>query len=181
MLDVALDAVTVLALAADELGDRCGAIAFDTEVHAALAPAHRSGRRVVEALLELEPRLVESDFERAFTRVGASRRALVIVFTDLVDEAAARSLRSAVPMLARRHAVHVASCRDPELARLAAAGPATDLELAAALVARDVLDARAQAAASLRRAGARVLEAPAEQLGARCLDAYVEAKSRLRL
>ena len=181
LLDVALDAVAVLALAADELGDRCGAIAFDEDVRVDAAPRHRAARRVLDALLTLEPAAVESDFQRAFHRVGGSRRALVTVFTDLVDEVAARSLLAAVPMLARRHVLVVASARDADLEALAAANAATDLERARALVAQDVLDARARAARLLTRAGATVLEAPATRLGARCLQAYVEAKSRGRM
>lgn len=53
MLDVSLDAVTLLALAADELGDRCGAIAFDEAIRRAVSPAHLSGRRVIESLFDL--------------------------------------------------------------------------------------------------------------------------------
>lgn len=181
LLDVALDAVAVLALAADELGDRCGAIAFDDQIRTHLLARHRAARRVLDALLDLEATAVESDFERAFARVGGSRRALVLVFSDLVDEAAARSLAQAVPMVARRHAVVVASTRDAELEARAQTPASTDLRRAAALVAGEVLDARRGAAATLTRAGARVLQAPAEQLGARCLRAYVDAKSRGRL
>jgi len=180
MLDASLDALTVLALAADELGDRCGAIAFDQTIRRAVSPSHRSGRRVIEALFDLEATPVDSDFQAAFTRVGNSRRALVVVFTDLVDEAAARSLADAVPMLARRHTIVVASVSDPVL-RLAVDAPAeTALEAARALVALDVLKARAAAAARLRRSGAAVIEAPARQLPERCLRAYLEAKARAR-
>ena len=76
---------------------------------------------MIESLFDLEPAPVDSDFERAFQRVGRSRRALVAVFTDLVDEAAARSLVEAVPMLARRHVVLVVSAADPALERAALA------------------------------------------------------------
>ena len=181
LLDVALDAVAVLALAADELGDRCGAIAFDDQVRTYLAPRHRAARRLLDTLLGVQVTAVETDFERAFARVGGSRRALVVVFTDLVDAAAARSLTQAVPMLARRHAVVVASARDAELEARAQAQASTDLQRAVAVVARDVLGARRAAAALLSRAGATVLQAPAPQLGARCLRAYLEAKSRGRV
>jgi uncharacterized protein (DUF58 family) len=180
MLDAALDAATVLALAADELGDRCGAIAFDAEVRRAVAPSHLSGRQVIEALFDVAATPVDSDFELAFTRVGRSRRALVAVFTDLVDEAAARSLLAAIPMLSRRHTVVVASVSDPALAAAASEHDRSRRGLAAALVARDVLAARAAAASVLRRAGALVVEAPAEQLPERCLDAYLRAKSYAR-
>jgi uncharacterized protein (DUF58 family) len=181
MLDAALDAVAVIALAADELGDRCGAIAFDAGVRRALPPRHRGGRGVVEALFELEPTTLDSDFELAFARVGRSRRAFVLVLTDLIDEAAARSLIAGMPMLSRRHAVVVASAVDPELERLTTKPPGSAAEVAGAIVALDVLEARARAALLLRRAGAEVLEARAEQLAGRCLGAYLRAKSRARL
>lgn len=181
MLDASLDAVTMLALAADELGDRCGAIAFDETIRRVVAPAHLSGRRVIESLFDLEPTPVDSDFERAFQRVGRSRRALVAVFTDLVDEAAARSLTEAIPMLARRHVVLVVSAADPALEQAVLASPTTVLEAASGLVALDVLEARAGAAATLARAGARVIEAPAGELADRCLRAYLEAKARARV
>ncbi len=181
MLDASLDAVTMLALAADELGDRCGAIAFDEAIRRVIAPAHLSGRRVIESLFDLESAPVDSDFERAFQRVGRSRRALVAVFTDLVDEAAARSLVGAIPMLARRHVVLVVSASDPALERAALAAPSTALEAASGLVALDVLEARATAAATLARAGATVIQAPAGELADRCLRAYLEAKVRARL
>jgi uncharacterized protein (DUF58 family) len=183
MLDAVLDAVTVLALAADELGDRCGAMAFDAELRRAVAPGRLTGRRVIDALFDLEARPLDTDFEAAFARIGRARRGLVAVFTDLVDEAAARSLRAGVPMLARRHTVIVASVVDPVLdgARDAGHRPgATALARAGATVAEDVLATREAAAQSLRRAGATVLQAPAAQLPERCLEAYLRLKSRGR-
>jgi uncharacterized protein (DUF58 family) len=181
MLDAALDAVTVIALAADELGDRCGAIAFDASVRRSLAPRHRGGRDVIEALFELEATSSDSDFELAFARVGSSRRALVLVLADLIDEAAARSLIAGMTMLARRHAVVVASVLDPALEQLTTARPDRVGDVAAAVVAADVLEARARAALRLRQAGAEVLEARANELAGRCLEAYLRAKSRARL
>lgn len=181
MLDASLDAVAMLALAADELGDRCGAIAFDQTIRRVVAPSHRSGRQVIEALFDLEPAPVDSDFERAFQRVGRARRAFVAVFTDLVDEAAARSLLEAVPMLARRHVVVVVSATDQALEQAALTPASTVLDAASGLVALDVLEARAAASATLVRAGAAVIEADADRLAERCLRAYLDAKARARL
>jgi uncharacterized protein (DUF58 family) len=177
LLDAALDAVTVIALAVDELGDRFGAIAFDDGVRRSVTPRHLGGSGAVEQLFDLETRPVDSDFERAFARIGRSQRALVFVHTDLVDEFAARSLLAGVAALVRRHAVVVASVSDPELAALAVSVG----DPAARLVALDVLDARHEAAIRLRHAGAQVLEAPAGQLAERCLQAYITAKRRMRL
>jgi uncharacterized protein (DUF58 family) len=177
VLDAALDAFTVLALAADELGDRFGAIAFDAEVRRALGPRHLGGRPAIDALFDLESRPVDSDFEVAFTQLGRARRSLVFVHTDLVDEAAATSLLAGVAVLARRHAVVVAGAADPSLAALAA----SEDDPAHALAALDVLAARSSAVLKLRQAGATVVEAPADRLAERCLDVYVKAKLRARL
>jgi uncharacterized protein (DUF58 family) len=86
-----------------------------------------------------------------------------------------------VPVLARRHAVAVASARDPELDALAMKEPQAVADVFATTVALDVLDARAQAAAAIRRAGAEVIEASPERLSAACVSAYVRAKARARL
>jgi uncharacterized protein (DUF58 family) len=136
---------------------------------------------VIESVFALEPSTVDSDFEHAFLRVGRSRRALVMVFTDLIDEAAARSLLAGMPMLARRHTVSVVSAVDAALGELVSRAPRSAQEAAALVVALDVLGARAHAAARLRGLGASVIEAPAEKLAARCLDTYLTAKSRARL
>jgi uncharacterized protein (DUF58 family) len=180
-LDAALDAVTAVALVADELGDRCGAVAFDSSVRTELRPRRGGGRVVVRGLFDLEPTTRDSDFELAFTRVGAARRAMVLVFTDLVDVAAARSLLAAAPLLTRRHAVAIVSAEDPDLRRASTRLPADPAEAYETVAAVDVLEARLAVSALLRRRGAEVIEAPVEQLALRCVQAYLSAKSRARL
>jgi uncharacterized protein (DUF58 family) len=183
LLDLALDAVTALAAVADELGDRFGAISFDDEVRHRLAPRREGGARAVRALYDLEPTPVDSDYSRGFRAVSGAKRAFVVVFTDLLEEVAARSLLEAVPVLARRHAVAVAAPTDPELTRMADADESADdgLDAYRAVVAADVLAARRRVATRLRHAGADVIEVEPERLGAACVRAYLRAKSRARI
>ena len=54
VLDACLDALTALALVADEAGDRFGAIAFDDEVRFAARPGRARGAAVVRSLFALE-------------------------------------------------------------------------------------------------------------------------------
>jgi uncharacterized protein (DUF58 family) len=180
-LDVALDAAAAVALVADELGDRCGAVAFDAQVRRRLPPRRRGGRAVVETLFDLEPTSVDSDYELAFRTVGRAKRALVLVLTDLLEEGAARPLVDAVPVLARRHAVVVATVADPDLADLVRTPPSTVLDAYAASVAVEVLDARARVVHQLTRAGAEVVEATPGRLPAACVAAYLGLKRRARL
>ncbi|MEA2223202.1 MAG: hypothetical protein QOH83_1578 [Solirubrobacteraceae bacterium] len=182
-LDVAVDAATAVGLVADELGDRCGTVAFDATVHRCLAPRRRGGEALVRAVYDLQPAPVDSDYELAFRSIASSKRALVIVFTDLIEEVAARSLVMAVPVLARRHEVVVAGVADPDLdAALRPSGARVhELDVYRAAAALDVLAARERAAARVRGAGAQVLETAPAELSQACVSAYLRAKSRARL
>jgi uncharacterized protein (DUF58 family) len=180
-LDTALDALAAVALAADELSDHCGAIAFDGAVRARLRPRRNGGRAVVRALFDLQPRPVDSDYEQAFRLVAGAKRALVLVLTDLFDDSAARALVDAVPVLCRRHAVLIATVTDPDIDRLVRSPPASRQDVYAAAAALDLLDARTRATALLRRAGAQVVEAPRVSLPEACVRAYLRAKARMRI
>jgi len=180
-LDLAIDAATAVGLVADELGDRCGTVAFDTVVHRRLAPRRRGGDALVRAVFDLQPAPVDSDYELAFATVASAKRALVIVFTDLIEEVAARSLIEAVPVLARRHEVVVAGVLDPDLDAAVGARPEHVLDVYRAAAALDVLAARERAAARVRGAGARVLETPPAGLARAAVGAYLSAKARARL
>ena len=180
-LDAALDAVTAVAVVTDEVGDRCGVVAFDSEIRRHVRPRRAGSRGVVEAVFDLEPRPVDSDYELAFTNVARSKRSFVLVITDLLDESAARSLLDAVPVLARRHVVAVATVADPEVAELVKTPPSTAFDVYAAAVAHDVLDGRTAASARLARAGAEVVEAAPDAFSAACVATYLRAKARARL
>ena len=181
VLDAVLDAAAALAFVADELGDRCGAVAFDDEVRTALPPRRAGGQAVVRALFDLEPRPLDSDYELAFRRAEGSKRALVVVFCDLLEEAAARPLVEAVP------GAHAAATRWSSASPI---GPGADARSPQApaddpLAAARADDRRATcsrpAQAPPRRSGppgARVLEAPPDRLPATVVAAYLRAKAR---
>jgi uncharacterized protein (DUF58 family) len=177
-LDAAVDAAVAVAAVADELTDRCGVVAFDREVRRVVAPRRSGGRAVVQALFDLEPVSVDSDYDAAFARIGDAKRAFVIVFTDLLDESAARPLLAALPSLARRHAVAVASVADPDLARILEQDPTDRADVYRAAVALDVVSTRARVAAELARRGVGVVDAPPDSLSAAAVRAYLRAKSR---
>lgn len=180
-LDIALDAVAVLAVAADEAGDRVGALAFDSAVRRVLAPRRRGAESVVRALYDLEPVEEESSYDEAFQVASGRKRALLALFTDVTDAAAVRPLLDALPVLVRRHAVLVATLRDPDLVASAAAVPTQLLDVYRASVALDLLEGRRRALERCRALGAVVVEAEPDAFGAACVAGYVRLKQRARL
>ena len=117
---------------------------------------------MARALFDLEPVDADSDYELAFRSVAGGKRAFVLVLTDLVDEAAARSLLDAMPVLARRHAVCVASVRDDALDDHPAHAAGAELRDVYALRSRSTCSRRARAprGACARRARPSSRRAP---------------------
>ena len=161
--DAALDAVTAVALVADELGDRCGVTVFDATVRRSPAPrGAAAGAPSSRAILDPEPTRSTATTTSRSSTVGGGKRSLILVFTDLSTTPAARALVRPCPVLTRRHAVIVASVRDPDLDRPAAdAAERPDRDVYASAAALDVLDAPAGPCHATRRRRRAVVEAPA--------------------
>lgn len=182
VFDAAIDAATALALTVDSVGDRCGLVAFADSLRAQRAPRSGGGKAVAAAIAGIEPLPVDSDYETAF-RALPTKRAVAVVITDLVDDAAAAAMQSAVPVLGRRHQVLLVATEDPALPAMisaAAAPKATARDAYRATAAATLLEDRDRAAAGLRRAGAFVAIAPPERLATVAVSAYLDLKARAR-
>lgn len=184
-LDHAMDAVMMLTAVATRLGDRAGLVAFDREIRAVVPPGHSKDQltRVTEAIYAIEPELVESDYRGAFAQTLARfrRRALLVIFTELAEQAMAETLLPALPLVTRRHLVVVASVTDPEVLRWAHGVPhdAGDSYRKAAAV--NSLADRARTVARLRGLGATVVDAEPGRLAPLLADAYLKVKATGRL
>ena len=179
-MDAAVDVAAAVGAVADVVGDRAGAVVFRDGIIRDLAPAHRGGRPLAEAIFDVEPSAVESDYLQAFQHVAGHKRALVLVMSDIVEESAGRPLVEAIPVLARRHSVIVASVSDPDLDAAMTAEIERLDEVATAAVALDVLTARRRVVAELIRHGVVVIEDDLDGLTGRVVAAYLRAKALAR-
>ncbi len=181
----AMDAVMMLTAVATRLGDRAGLVAFDREVQAIVAPGHGRDQlgRVTEAMYQLEPALAESDYQGAFAATLARfrRRAMLVLFTDLVEQAVGETLIPALPLISRNHLVVVAAVSDPQVVQWALATPRDGVGAYRKAAAVAALDERRRTTARLRGLGATVVDAPPGQLAPQLADAYLRVKATGRL
>jgi uncharacterized protein (DUF58 family) len=183
LLDAAFDAMVAVVLTADELGDRCGLVAFDAEVRRLVAPSRRAAALVIEQSFDLEPNIVESNYEAAFWSTPRAKRSLVFVFTDVLDSAAAEPLIDALPILLRRHRVIVVAAADTVIEGVSLAASArsnprhsahdVDLERMRAVVAQDALAARREAVGRIRALGCMFVEGPPHRLAIAAVEGYL--------
>jgi uncharacterized protein (DUF58 family) len=181
----AMDAVLMLTAVATRLGDRAGLVVFDRRIRAVVPPSHGRDQltRVSEAMYQLEPELAESDYRGAFTKTLGRfrRRALLVVLTELADQAVADTLLPALPLIARSHLVVIAAVQDPDLVGWAARTP---LDAAAAFrkaAAQAALEDRRRLVGRLRGFGATVVDGPPGALAPALADAYLKVKATGRL
>jgi uncharacterized protein (DUF58 family) len=183
--DLALRACVLMASAVARTDDRLGILAFAHRVLGFLPPARGRTQlgRLLDFLYPLEAVYEESDYRRAFTEVAGRlrRRALVIVFTDLVDPESSSQLILHLSHLARHHAVLCVALSDYELEACLDQEPATEEDLYREAVARSLLEDRDQAAARLTAAGVRVLRASPRHLSIQVVNRYMDWKRTGRL
>jgi len=177
----AMDAAMALTSVAARLGDRAGLVAFDATVRAVVPPGTgaRQVGRVADAFPELQPVLAESDYAGAFADVLARfrRRTLLVLLTDLVEQAMIESLLPALPLLVARHRVVVAAVHDPAVVGWAEMSPNDPEQAYLAAAAVDALDERNRSAARLRGLGATVVDAGPGELAGKLCDLYLDVKA----
>ncbi len=181
-LDHAVNTALMLAYVTTAKGDEVGILSYADEVRTFVPP--RRGRRqflrITEALRRLEVTTIESDPRTAFEfiRARAARRALVVLFTDLVDTDASRGLVAAVTRLAGNNLVLCCVLADPRLAELARDAPASTAALYERTVAQTVLEDRARVLAVLRQRGIHTIDVPSDRLTVAVIQRYLELKKR---
>jgi uncharacterized protein (DUF58 family) len=183
--DFGLNATLSLALTAIQRGDRVGVGVFDRYLTTWIPPQQGQNHfsSILDRLSRIQPELLEPDYLGAVTNIlkQQSRRALVVVITDIIDDIASAELLTALGRLTPRYLPFCVTLRDPQV-DLRAQQLATDIPGAyTQAVAIDLLRQRELAFANLQRRGVLVLDAPATQISDRLVDRYLQIKSRNQL
>ncbi|MDJ0678021.1 MAG: DUF58 domain-containing protein [Calothrix sp. MO_167.B42] len=180
--DWGLNAALSLALTGLRRGDRVGLGVFDRQMHAWLPPdrGEQHLTNLIDRLTPMEPVLLESDYLGAVTHVvqQQTRRALVVVITDLVDRTASAELLAALSRLSPRYLPFCVTLRDPLVDEIAHTFTADITQAYNRAVALDLIAQRQVAFAQLKQKGVLILDAPANQISDGLVDKYLQLKAR---
>jgi len=181
-LDFAVQAALELAYAAAQHDDNVGIMTFADGVQHFVAPERgRTGvRRVMDVLAEVQPKLVEPDYPGAFRYLAARnrKRALTVLFTDVIDRFASDALVANVATLRPRHLPLAVTLRNPELDRAAMQRPETPRDAYRKAAAEELLHAREEALGHMRRAGVLVIDVTPERAAQAVVAKYLDLKRR---
>jgi uncharacterized protein (DUF58 family) len=183
--DWGLNATLALALAGLHRGDRVGVGVFDRQIHTWIPPERGQHQlnHLIERLSPIQPVLLEPDYLGAVTALvnQQTRRALVVLLTDLVDSTASAELLAALSKLTPRYLPFCVTLRDPQVDQQAHTLTQTVPATYARAVALDLLTQRQIAFATLKQKGVLVLDAPADQISDQLVDRYLQIKARNQL
>ena len=181
-LDRYLDAAVQLAYLALNQRDRVGLIAFDAQVRRYVAPGHqpRQLNDLIDAVFDLQPRFVESDYARAAMtlRTRLPKRGMVVLFTDLLDSVSSRQAVAQLSRLARTHLPVIVVLDDPAIPRLADQPAARESDVFVKSAAEKFISEKRNALKHLRTRGCLIVNVAADKLNVALVNQYLEIKAR---
>jgi uncharacterized protein (DUF58 family) len=182
-LDHAINAILMLTHVSQRFQDNLGLLVFSHKVHEFLPPAKGRSQhaRFLQVLYNVKPELVYVNYREAFQHLIARhpKRALTMVFTDLLDSVISAEYRDAMRLLKRFHLPLTLAVADVPLQQLAASAPANVGQLYDVAVARDLLTGRAELLANLERQGVMVVDTVPERLTVDAVNRYLALKTTM--
>jgi uncharacterized protein (DUF58 family) len=139
--------------------------------------------KLLERLTPIQPELIEPDYFGTVSTIvnHQTRRALVVMITDIVDVTASAELLTALGRLTPRYLPFCVTLRNPEVDRQAHAITHDIASTYARAVALDLLAQRQEAFAKLKQKSVLVLDAPANRISEQLVDDYLRLKAKSRL
>ena len=184
-LDYAINATLMTAYVSTLKGDKVGLIAFADSVHQYLSP--KPGKKqfltMLEAIYAIPVQLIEPDFETAFTYLASKqrKRALIILFTDILDTDSAEGIATYVRQLSKHHLVICVTLTDSGVIEIAKQKPSNSKSVYEKTIADRLLQEKHNTLDILRRQGLITIDVPAHQLTMAVVNKYLELKAKSKI
>jgi uncharacterized protein (DUF58 family) len=180
-LDHAINAILMLTHVSHRFQDNLGLLVFSHKVHEYIPPAKGRAQhaRFLQVLYNVQPELCYVNYREAFQHLLSRhpKRAVTMVFTDLLDSVVSADYRDAIGLLKRFHLPLTLAVADVPLRELAASTPADVSQLFDVAVARDLVHSRSELLKGLERQGVMVVDTVPERLTMDAVNRYLALKA----
>jgi uncharacterized protein (DUF58 family) len=181
-LDYAVNAALILAYVARKAGDNVTVFAFSDRIIGELPPVKGKGmmNKVLQFMTKLQPDFVESNYQQVFEHleVRLKRRALVVFFSDLVDDINYGLFYKYLSMLGRKHIPLMILLRDTLLMKNADLPPGKIEDVYVSAAAADMYMRRAEVIKKFRQRRVNLLDLLPHEVTPAVIDKYLDLKSR---
>jgi uncharacterized protein (DUF58 family) len=134
----------------------------------------------LDTLYSTTPSLTYVDYLALFKELNVrlTRRSLLCVFTDFLDEEQASTMVAPLHRLARRHVPLCLSVRDTALANLLRTEPSGPEQAFQQAVASELLTDRESLKAKVSSGGVQMLDVQPDELSLAAVNRYLDIKAR---
>ncbi len=185
MLDHAFNAMLMLSYIALKQGDSVGLLNFSDQIHNFTPPRSGIGHinRLLHASFDQEARYVEARYDKAFlyAKQRCSKRSLVVLITNVIDEINAHQIMQYTSNLTGQHLPLCLLLKDHDLFDMVDdydpehSGKNAVYEAAAAVT---IVNWRREVLTEMKHRGVLALEAFPENMTAQLINQYLEIKAR---
>ena len=184
-LDYVVNASLLLTYVAVGMGDKVGMLTFSDEIGQYLAPKQGRGQfyTMLELLYGVEAQPIEPNYQRTFAYLRAKqrKRALTVIFTDLLGGVSMDSLIANVSLLSRTSLPLVVTINDPDIVAASQMRPTNSEMVYEQAAAAKLLDERRLALDVMAQRGVLTLDVPANQLSVAVIQRYLDIKRQTLL
>ncbi len=181
-LDYAVNAALILSYMANRIGDSVSIFAFADKIIGELPPVKGKHmmNKVLRFLTPLQPDFVESNYQQMFEhlKVRLKRRALIILFSDLIDDINYQLFYKYLSVLGRKHIPLIILLRDTLLMENADMPPGKVEDVYVSAAAADMVMRREEAIKKFRQKKINLLDLLPHEVTPSLIDRYLELKSR---
>ena len=182
LLDHAMNSVLMASYVALQQGDSVGLLCFSDQIHCYVPPkgGMKQMNQLLHAVFDQHPRLVESRYDEAFLhlRTQCSKRSLVVLLTNVVDEVNGQQVSRYLSSLVGRHLPLGVFLRDHSLFDRADWQARNETEFYQAAAAAEILNWRHQVLVHLTHQGVLAIDSFPEELTAPLVNEYLDIKAR---
>jgi uncharacterized protein (DUF58 family) len=181
-LDYAVNAALMLSFICVHKEDNVGLLVFNSKVTQFLPPKRGKAQlaRINEALYNVQFEFSEPNYRDAFyfLKRKVSRRSLVVLLTDIIDDRASDILLREFTRLYPQHLPLSVTLADNLLKQVALQVPGNTEEMLELGVAQMLLDERLKAISYLKLHGALTLDTNPENVTVDAINKYLDIKAR---
>ena len=181
-LDYAVNASLILSYMANRIGDSVSIFAFDDKIIGELPPVKgkHTMNKVLRFLTRLQPSFAESNYQQIFEHLNVrlKRRALIILFSDLIDDINYQLFYKYLSVLGRKHIPLIILLRDILLMENADLEPEKIEDVYVSAAAADMVMRRAEAIKKFKQKKINLLDLLPHEVTPSLIDKYLELKSR---
>jgi len=182
LLDYAVNSSLVLSYAAVKGSDKVSLTCFGADIIKYVPPVKtkKDIKKLNYVLTDIEYQNIESNYQTVFSFIKQklSKRSLIILLTDIIDDSNIRIYHKYLSLLKKKHIILLVLIRDKNLFNVGKSLLSDKVNIYTKTAAADLILRRHKTIFDLKKLGIDILDLYPEEITPKIINKYIEIKNR---